>query len=133
MVIAARLRRLADDHPLTVSDTWRTAACAMHLNVLLYDVPGAGRGEFCPSLIPPILGDIIGLVAINTAYPEPDQCRAWIHELAHAELHHWHPPQLEECRDAWMYEGNPADVRHRIARRVEELVLGPNPDRGPNI
>ncbi|MDX1934785.1 MAG: hypothetical protein SFU56_19480 [Capsulimonadales bacterium] len=122
LVIADRLRRLADG-ALNDPETWLRVCTRIDCRAVTYDVPGAGRGEFAPypGPTPPCL---TGVIAINMAYPPDEVCRAWVHELAHAELHRWHPPQLEEAKDSWMYEGAPEDVRHRIARRVEVLILG---------
>lgn len=123
LVVAGRLRRLAEgaiDSPLT----WRQIARDINLQIREYHAPGCGRGEFVPGSWGNPRDTRDGVVAVNTGYSLLDICRAYAHEIAHAILHQWVPPILEECRDAWMYEGNPADVRHRIARRVEELLFG---------
>jgi hypothetical protein len=82
--------------------------------------PGDGRGEFAPSnAFRPT-----GVIAINTAYPDPEQARAWVHELAHDELHQWCPPQLPGEKDVCRYDDDISDARHDIARRVEVLIFG---------
>lgn len=126
-VVATRLRRLMEGDPLS-PDTWKGVAVAMNLRVKEYFRHGVGRGEFGPNPLGAIPGAKGGIVAINTAYPNDEVCLAWVHELAHADLFMWHPPQLGECRDFWRYEGDSDSIHHRIARRVEILIFGERRD-----
>jgi hypothetical protein len=121
IVVAGRLIRDAEDiGSLTDPATWREVAARRIIAYHPYFAPDCGRGEYRPSThyLP------TGVIAINEAYPPEEQCRAWVHELAHDELHHWIPPQLPEELDRYAYDGDPSDVRHDIARRAERLVLG---------
>jgi hypothetical protein len=120
-IIADRLRHFAGSRKLTNPDTWESVCNQLHCKYVPYASHGSGRGEFAPY---PCTELATGVIAINTAYPDAEVCHAWVHELAHAELHLWIPPQLTNAADAYRYEGNPADIRHRIARRVEDFVFG---------
>jgi hypothetical protein len=120
-VIADQLRHHAKNSPLTCPETWVGVCGQLNCKYVPYAQQGAGRGEFASYPCPEFH---TGVIAINTAYPTIEICHAWVHELAHAKLHLWVPPQLTDAADAHRYEGDPADIRHRIARRVEELIFG---------
>lgn len=116
--LAERLLRALDGPPERLS-TWRRAAASLGVRAHEYHAPGASRGEFAAS---PPDGEP-AVIAINTAYPERDACRAYAHELAHVLLHRMQPPLLPGFADAGRYEGEPADRHHRIARTVERITL----------
>ncbi|MBB6053308.1 hypothetical protein [Armatimonas rosea] len=119
-LVAARLARYAQGFPLASRATWERVAEEMGVSVHLYHVPGAGRGEWRAS---PPDGDP-SAIAINTAYPEIEVAKAFVHELAELLLHRLQPPLLDDGSDAGRYEGEPADERHKVARRVERILLG---------
>lgn len=83
-------------------------------------MPGAGRGEWRAS--PP--EGHPAAIAINIAYTDREVSAAWIHELAELMMHQMQPPLLNDGSDAGRYEGEPADVQHKIARKVERIILG---------
>jgi hypothetical protein len=116
-VIAAFLRRLTAGEDTTAPLTWRGVALRLGLRVHDYHAPGAGRGEYLSS------GES-GIVAINTAYPESEQARAWVHELAHHLLNVWEPPQMADSADVYCYEGDVSDIRHGIATETERILCG---------
>ena len=119
-LVAARLARYALGFPLAAPDTWKRVAEEMGVTVHLYHVPGAGRGEWKAS---PPDGDP-SVIAINTAYSDREVSQAFVHELAELLLHRLQPPLLDDGSDAGRYEGEPADERHKIARKVERILLG---------
>jgi hypothetical protein len=119
-LIAAKLGRLAEgEGMLTDPDTWRRVAARMGVHVEDYCVPGAHRGECSLSAHDADLG----VLFVNTAYAPPEQAPVFVHELAHLELLAWIPPRLAGCADVYHYDDEPTSVHHRIAQRVEELVL----------
>ena len=117
-VIAARLRALAAG-PLDAPRTWQEVAARLCLRYEECNAPGRSRGEYHPS---PGEGAACGIV-VNTAYPESEQARAAIHEIAHHALHVWIPPQLTDAADCYCYAGDVDEARHDIARAVEALVM----------
>jgi hypothetical protein len=53
-----------------------------------------------------------------------DLAQILVHELAHDRLYYWQPPQLPRAADIQRYDDDPKDVHHRIACRVQEILLG---------
>jgi hypothetical protein len=122
-LIAARLERCALE--LGASDlaspaTWQQVADRLGVRYHTWYSPGGDRGECAWH---PLFGCAI---AINEAYPPREQAAAYVHELAHAAVFEWIPPQLTGAADVYRYDDDPGCVRHQVARRVEELVF-PSP------
>ncbi len=121
-VIANRLQRLADCGDKYAPATWETVARGLNVSVRHFHDHAQARGfsrakVFCDT------GLVGGGIGINTAYTEREQAEAWVHELAHLLLAAWLPPQLSDNADAYSYDGDPGDVAHDIARRVEGIIL----------
>ena len=119
VVIAKRLRELADDRSLACPSVWRSIAETTGCAVYEYHSPGSGRGEYAPADIDAGRG----VLAVNTAYPPADIVRVYAHETSHHLLTIWVPPSLPSAQDVFRYEGDADDVRHDIARRVEALLF----------
>lgn len=100
--------------------TWQEVAKLYGLHIRFFYEPFGERGEYAPATYP----DSPGIVAVNTAYSDLEQCRAWVHELAHYLLHVWIPPQLPRAADIYRYSDDPEDARHDVARRVEDMIFG---------
>lgn len=111
---------MAKGEPQTDPATWRRVAERLGLSIHDFNIEGAGRGEYIMSGDE---GNWRGIIAINGAYSVSEQCRAWVHELAHHCLNVWIPPQLCDAADTYCYEGDISDIRHGIARDVESLVI----------
>ncbi len=119
-IVADRLRRHAEG-PLNEPATWRRVAAKYPVEFVEFHRNGSGRGEFAST--EETGSNYMGVIAINTAYPSEEVARAWIHELAHCDLHIWTPPQLRGGADLQRYEGHTRSIKHEIARLVEGLVL----------
>lgn len=118
-LLTHRLKLRADgaiDDPVT----WHGVALIYGIRVRYFYEPFDERGKYYPAFYP----DMPGMIAINTAYTALEQCRAWVHELAHFLLHVWIPPQLPNAADFYCYSDDPSDARHDVARRVEDLIFG---------
>lgn len=118
--IAGILLRHAEGLPVADPATWEAVCQKIGAEVRYFDVPGAGAGEWCAD-IPD--GDP-AVVAINRANSPKKQARAFVHELAELLLFRMQPPLLPDMSDAGRYDGDPASEQHKIARRVEGIVLG---------
>jgi len=108
--------------------TWESVASRRGHRFLLFHDPEAGPGEF-RSYEPGT-----GIILINTAPGPLVQVRAFVHELAHAEMQRlasglWRggeePGFIAGDYVRAGYDDDPADAAHRIARRVERLCFGP--------
>lgn len=116
------LRRIDGD--VTDPATWERFARSVGIEVRLYCIQGASRGQCAPAMVAD--SDLLaGLVRINTAYPALEQARAWVHELSHLAHAAWIPTQLRSGADGYSYEGDDRhEVSHEVARMVENLILG---------
>lgn len=119
-IIANRLLRYASGAPLDSPETWHHVALEMGVSVHFFNVPRGGRGEWRAS---PPEGDP-SVITINRAYSPREQAQTWIHELAELLMHKMQPPLLDDGSDAGRYEGDPKDIKHRLARRIEKRLLG---------
>lgn len=116
--LAGRLLRLADG-PTDTPATWHELARQLGIGVTTYHAAGAGRGEF---IAPPPDGEP-ARIAINLAYPPEEVASAYIHEISEVLLRWMQPPLFPSEADCGRYEGDPDDILHRIARRVERVIL----------
>lgn len=116
--IASRLLRHADG-PTDAPGTWADVCERLGIGVKYFCVPGAHAGEWCAD----IADGEPAVVAINRAYPDEHQARAFVHELAELLMFRLQPPLLPDMSDAGRYDGQPDTEQHKIARRVEALVL----------
>lgn len=64
------------------------------------------------------------VVQFDSSKTGRDLAEVLIHELAHDRLYHWSPPQLPRAADIQYYDDDLVSVHHRIARRVQEMILG---------
>lgn len=98
-------------------ETWADVAARRgHFWELFHD-PAQGPGEFV-SCEPGT-----GCIRINTAYTPEVMARAFVHEIAHAELNGVLEPVCSLFNTRMGYDDDPGDLRHRIARRVEEICF----------
>ena len=111
--IAAKLLRTAEGEA-TAPATWLRVADAHGCRLLPYYEPFTGLGKYIVES---------RTIAYNTATDPATIARVLVHELSHDELLYWIPPQLHNAADVYCYGDDPADVRHQIARLVEELVF----------
>lgn len=113
-------------------ETWASVAARRGHEVEHFHDPAAGPGEYASCEAG------TGVIRINTAYAPGVQARACVHELAHAELNTcssglWRADAPGDfagdtapssTRSFLMgYDDEPGDVRHKIARRVEEMCF----------
>ncbi len=119
--IAARLRQCADG-PLADPDTWRRHAGWLGVHVVHTHVAN-GRPGFSVPRPHDDSGIVGGVIGVNLAYPEREQCAVWVHELAHLYVAAWLPPQLHDYADYYGYDDDAGSVSHDIARMVEADVL----------
>lgn len=118
--VARCLIRRADGEPLDSPETWRAVAASLDVRIHDFHVPGGCPGAY--HSLPP--GDPpAGIVELNVSYSRRRQSQILVHELAHHYLHAWQPPLLDDFSDSYRYDDDPRCVQHRIARRVERLVL----------
>ena len=124
-IIACRLKhllwhRVASDASPRDPQAWR--ALAQELGYVVHEYADVMSDPGC--FVPP--GDPIGMgmIGINLALGDAEQCDAWLHELSHGELWHWVPPQLRGAADLYCYSGDIEEAQHEIARRVQVLILG---------
>ena len=108
---------LKQNGPMDDPETWVPIAEKMDCQVFPFYLEGGKKGEYTP------WGDGGGAIVYNTAYSPPAQARILVHEIAHHLLMPFMPGYLfgegVECH----YDGNPGDIRERIAKRVEELCF----------
>lgn len=116
--IAQRLLSYAEG-PTDAPETWEDACERLGILVRHYDVPGGHPGEWNAD----IADGEPAVVAINTAYPPIDQARAFVHELAELLMYRMQPPLLSDMSDAGRYDGDPDNILHKVARKVEGLVV----------
>lgn len=116
---ASRLLRYVEG-PLDSPETWQKVADRMGVRVHLYEVPGAGRGEF---IAPPPDGEP-ARIAINTAYSDREVSAAFIHELSEILFRQMQPPLFPSEADCGRYEGEPGDLLHLMSRGAEKVLLG---------
>ena len=111
--------------------TWADVADRRGHDWEYFDDPDSGPGEWvsCEAGT--------GVIRINTAYPSHIQAHTWVHEISHAELCAlasglWQGNVPGFLRGNWAclrpgermgYDDDPADCRHRIACRVEEICF----------
>ena len=97
--------------------TWIDVAASFGCRVLSYHEPGGSLGEYASA------EDGQGVITYNDAATPPTQARVIVHETGHHLLMPLIPGYLfgefVHCR----YDDDPLDVRHRIAKRVEELCF----------
>ncbi len=98
-------------------ETWIDVADRIWCHTEGFYAPGGLSGEYCPS------EDGQGAITYNTALTPPRQARVLVHELTHHLLMSVLPGFVLSDRIQCGYEGDSLDVRHRIARRVEELCF----------
>lgn len=101
------------DSPETWTDAALTFGCRCHAFYAL----GGPPGEYAP------LGDGQGVIAYNTAMTPPAQSHVLVHEIAHHLLTPLIPSDLFGEYVTRRYDDDPDDVRHRIAKRVEEICF----------
>jgi hypothetical protein len=112
--------------------TWAEVGRKRGHDIEFYSDSGGGPGEYVSA------EPGTGVVRINAAYSDHKQARVLVHEIAHAELALCasglcrggeQPGQFYgEGRTVGQafrmgYDDNPSDIRHRIAKAVEELCF----------
>ena len=112
--------------------TWAEVGRRRGHDIEFYHGPGEGPGEYAS------VEAGTGVVRVNTAYPPHTQARVLVHELAHAELAMgasglWRGGEEPgELSGEWArqgqafrmgYDDDPGDVRHQIAKAVEEICF----------
>ena len=98
-------------------ETWTRIAVSFGCRLSSYHQPGGALGDYVPSC------EGGGVITYNDAVTPPAQARIIVHELAHHLLMPLVPGFLFGDYVHCLYEDDPDDVRHRIARRVEELCF----------
>lgn len=98
-------------------NTWIAVAASFGCRVLSYHEPGGCLGEYAST------EDGQGVITYNDAATPPTQAKVIVHETGHHLLMPLIPGYLfgdfVHCR----YDDDPLDLRHRIAKRVEELCF----------
>lgn len=112
-----RLRTLGQDR--TSPATWLAVAAALKINTAPY--PGyitASRGRLLYAS-----AKDKWIIEYNTGFSATKQAEAIVHELAHWYQREKTAEWLCDEPVVYWYEGRPDDEQHKIARRVEELVV----------
>lgn len=132
--VAADLLRLTDGASVRSPQTWRAVARGLGIRVVSFPRLSGPDGWYVPEQSLPEGAEArAGFVApecptifVNAALLPARQARVLVHELAHDRLEQWEPPRLsgQPPADTRYYDDDPDDVHQRIARRVEELLLG---------
>lgn len=117
-LVADDLRRELLGSPQS-PQTWQAVARQRGIDLVFHHSPDADRGIYYP--------EGPGGRPVILAYaslPPALLCRVLVHELAHDVLEAWQPPRLPGMADAERYDDDRQTVQHRVARRVEELLVG---------
>jgi hypothetical protein len=128
-LIARRLLSRADG-PIHAVSTWTDVARRSGVRVLRFFAQSAAPGWYVSDRIPDGSEDYLSppapIIYVNGTLDEESQVRVLIHELAHDAIDNWEPPRLSGLppADLRAYDDDADDVHHRIARKVEEIVLG---------
>ena len=117
--IAQSVARVIHSHlegNLLTADSWIVAARALGARVQAFRYDTSVQGFYRGGAIQPV-------IYYNIAAPEHEKIRTIVHELAHHILATW--PETVFPRTSWeYYQGDRQTTQHRIARLVEELLLG---------
>jgi hypothetical protein len=111
--IATKLLRAAEGD-VNAPATWLCVATTSGCALLPYHEPFTGLGKYIVES---------RTIAYNTATEPATIARVLVHELSHDQLLYWIPPQLHNALDVYCYGDDPEDIRHQIARLVEELIF----------
>ena len=105
--------------PVDDPDTWEAVCGALGIEVQNYKVPGGCPGEWSAD----IADGEPAVIAINRAYRAKRQASAFVHELAELLMFRMQPPLLMDLSDGGRYDDNRDGVLHRVARKVEPMVM----------
>ncbi|MES2464222.1 MAG: hypothetical protein V4671_26970 [Armatimonadota bacterium] len=117
--VAHRLKLLTIGKDREDPKTWRDVAERLVIGVAGFDDHRAMHG--CLTFIE---AHDRWVIELNTFLKPRMQARILIHELAHYLLRTMLGIWLCDDQTVYHYDGRVDDMRHRIARRVERLVLG---------
>ena len=111
----ARVLLAKAEGPVDEPPTWLVVAKALGVRVLgFYGLPGDGPGYYEAAT---------QTVYYNLRAPKSERARYIVHELAHRILATWPGGGCQRVA-LERYDDDRQTVQHRVARRVEEIVLG---------
>lgn len=104
--------------------TWRQALRRIGCDVGSINKPKAGEIAYYMPDIGKSAAYPLGMVLYNITCRRHQRAKALAHEFGHALMKKWVPESFYEADAVYSYHDDPRDVRHRIARMFERMMVG---------